>query len=120
MLLGYKVIELKLKAMYDDGTPAEGVKISILKGEQKIPIYNGTTNDSGELLFFPEGDLGALSFVCSAGGHRAELKVDLEQEETGAAMPLAAKVAAGLGYLLGAAGLSMIYVAHKKSGMAKP
>lgn len=112
MILGYKVNELQLKAMYDDGTPAQGVEVTVQKDGQVI--HNGTTNDRGELLFHPEGDLGALTFISSAGGHRAQLSLNIEQERTDAGIPLAGRVAAGLGYLLGVAGISMIYVARKK------
>lgn len=112
MLLGYKVNELQLKAMYDDGTPAQGAEVVVHKDGQMI--YNGTTNDEGELLFHPEDDLGTLTFISSAAGHRAQLSLNIEQEKTDAEMPLAARVAAGLGYLLGVAGISMIYVTRKK------
>ncbi|MDM7940680.1 MAG: hypothetical protein QUS07_10135 [Methanothrix sp.] len=117
MLLGYKVNELELKAMYDDGTPAQGVEVMVQKDGQMI--YNGTTNDKGELLFRPEDDLGALTFISSAAGHRAQLSLNIEQDKTDEEMPLAARVAAGLGYLLGVAGISMIYVARKLGRRAK-
>ena len=117
MLLGYKVNELQLKAMYDDGTPAQGVEVMVQKDGQTI--YNGTTNDNGELLFHPGADLGALTFISGAAGHRAQLSLNIEQEKTDAGMPLAARVAAGLGYLLGVAGISMIYVTCKKGRRPK-
>ena len=113
MLLGYKVNELQLKAMYDDGTPAQGVEIEVYR--DGMPVYNGTTDENGEFPFSPDGDLEALSFIGSSAGHRAELSLSPGDEKTKAEMPLAARIAAGLGYLLGLAGLSMIYVARKIS-----
>lgn len=112
MLLGYKVNELQLKAMYDDGTPAQSVAIEVLKDERSI--LNGTTDDKGEFLFRPQDDISDLTFISSSVGHRAELRLNLGQETTDSQMPLAGRVAAGIGYLLGVAGISMIYIARKK------
>jgi nickel transport protein len=112
MILGYKVNELQLKAMYDDGTPAQRVAIEVLKDGQ--PILNGTTDEKGEFLFRPQGDISGLTFISSSVGHRAELSLNLGQETTDVQMPLAGRVAAGIGYLLGIAGISMICIARKK------
>lgn len=112
MLLGYKVNELQLKAMYDDGTPAQSVVIDVLKDGQSI--LNGTTDDKGEFLFSPQGDISDLTFISSSVGHRAELSLNLGKDTTGSQMSLAGRVAAGIGYLLGIAGISMIYVVRKK------
>ncbi|MDQ1312130.1 MAG: nickel transport protein [Euryarchaeota archaeon] len=112
MLLGYKVNELQLKAMYDDGTPAQSVVIEVLK--DGLSILNGTTDDKGEFLFCPQGDISDLTFISSSVGHRAELSLNLRQENADSQMPLAGRVAAGIGYLLGIAGISMIYVVRRK------
>ncbi|OPY52846.1 MAG: hypothetical protein A4E48_00978 [Methanosaeta sp. PtaU1.Bin060] len=114
MILGYKVSELQLKAMYDDGTPAGGVKIVVQEDGHASPVQNLTTDDSGVALFHPVDDLGRYNFTSTAAGHRAELKIGRELKGEDAEIPLAARAAAGLGYLLGAAGLSMIYVARKR------
>ncbi len=111
MLLGYKVNEMQLKAMYDDGTPAQGAEIVVYKDGR--PVYNGTADDDGQFIYRPEGDLEGLSFVSSSAGHRTEL--NLSQSGSGPVeLPLAARTAAGLGILLGAAGISMIYISRKK------
>lgn len=119
MLLGYKVNELQLKAMYDDGTPAQGVDIEVLKDGKAI--QNGTTGDKGEFLFRPQDnyDLGDLTFVGNAAGHRAQLSLNLGSEKADPEMPLAARAAAGIGYLLGICGIAMIYTARKNGRASK-
>ena len=117
MLMGYKVNELELNAMYDDGTPAQGVGIEVYKEGE---LYaQGVTDSAGSFVFEPKkGDrIEDLSFVSYSTGHRAELSLNLGQEksEDSEDMPLPMKVVAGFGYLLGLAGLSMIYVSKKKT-----
>lgn len=47
-------------------------------------------------------------------GHRAELNLDLTQKQVEEQVSRPFRVAAGLGYLLGAAGLAMILISRKK------
>ncbi|MHC1631020.1 MAG: hypothetical protein ACXQT4_01805 [Methanotrichaceae archaeon] len=113
MLLGYKVNELQLNTIYDDGTPAQDAHIDIYKDGK---LYaEGMTDSSGSYIFRPEGEkVGDLTFVSSSVGHRAELALNMEEKNDENEMPLPMRVVAGFGYLIGLAGISMIYVSKKK------
>jgi nickel transport protein len=115
MLIGYQIKDLQLNAIYDDGTPAAGVDMEVYKDGE---LYaEGITDSSGTFLFKPKmGDrIEDLTVVASSVGHRAELSLDPgdEGDSPSGELPLTVKVAAGLGYLVGLAGLSMIYVSRK-------
>lgn len=111
MMMGYKVNELQVTALYDDGTPAQGVEIQVEKDGERVTI--GVTDENGSVIFKPEGDLGKLTFITSSAGHRSELSLDLAQKRQTEETPLLMRVLAGLGYLVGIAGLAMIYVSRK-------
>jgi len=111
MMMGYKVNELQVTALYDDGTPAQGVEIQVQKDGE--PITVGVTDENGSIIFKPEGDLGKLTFITSSAGHRSELALDLAQKRQTEETSLHMRILAGLGYLLGIAGLAMIYVSRK-------
>ena len=113
MLMGYKVNELQLNLLYDDGTPAQNVEVEVYSNGKLIA--EGRTDGDGIYIFRPgPGSTGDLTFVSFSAGHKAELNLDLEEERGTDELPVPMKVAAGLGYLLGLAGLSMIYVSRRK------
>ncbi|MGV8174126.1 MAG: hypothetical protein ACP5OU_00295 [Methanothrix sp.] len=112
MMIGYQVNELEISALYDDGTPAQGARIEAFSGEKTIA--EGITDEDGSFIIRPDKGTGEIAFVSESAGHRAELSLDLKQkgqEET--ASPLL-RALAGLGYLLGLAGLAMIYTSRKR------
>ncbi|OPY51609.1 MAG: hypothetical protein A4E49_02214 [Methanosaeta sp. PtaU1.Bin112] len=111
MMMGYKVNELQLTALYDDGTPAQGVKIEGLSDGK--PIIEGVTDYKGSFVFKPDKRLEDITFVSSSAGHRAELSLNLAQKRQAGDLSLPMRALAGLGYLLGFAGLAMIYVSRK-------
>ncbi len=113
MVLGYKVSEVQLNALYDDGTPAQGIKISAMKDGDVV--FEGTTDAKGILFFRPDENLRDYSFVSSSVGHRAELNLVQDDEGSQSEVPLVVRVGAGLGYLLGLAGLSMFYVSRRRT-----
>jgi nickel transport protein len=115
MLIGYQIKEIQLNSIYDDGTPAQGADIEVYKDGE---LYaEGITDSTGSFIFEPKkGDkIEDLTFVSSSVGHRAELSMSSRGEggATSGELPLSMKLAAGLGYLVGLAGLSMIYVSRK-------
>jgi len=114
MLMGYSIEEVALSVFYDDGTPAGGVAVQAYDGDDLVG--EGTTDAGGVFVFRPEGrKVEDLLFVTSSVGHRAETKIgaagvgSVEPE-----LPVAMKVAAGFGYLLGVAGISMIYASKRR------
>jgi nickel transport protein len=111
MMMGYKVNELQLTALYDDGTPAQGVVIEALSDGKSIS--KGVTDDKGSFIFKPGERLEDITFVSSSAGHRAELSLNLAQKKQADDLSLPMRALAGLGYLLGVAGIAMIYVSRK-------
>ncbi len=116
MMMGYRVDELEITALYDDGTPAAGAKIEV--HSDGSPILEGTTDENGTFAFKPGKDMEDITVVSSSAGHRAELSLNLARERQAEEAPLPARVLAGLGYLVGIAGLAMIYVSRKGSKKA--
>ncbi len=115
MLIGYQIKEIQLNSIYDDGTPAQGAEIEVYKDGE---LYaEGVTDSTGSFIFeSKKGDrIEDLTFVSSSVGHRAELSLDQDGEGDAASgeLPLPMKTAAGLGYLVGLAGLSMMYLSRK-------
>jgi nickel transport protein len=113
MLIGYQVKEVQLNAIYDDGTPAVGVDMEVYKDGE---IYaEGVTDSAGAFTFEPKrGDrVEDMTVVSSSVGHRAELSFASPGGPAPGELPLPLKVAAGIGYLAGLAGLSMIYASRK-------
>ena len=111
MMLGYNVKEVQVTALYDDGTPAQGVDIDVMSNGKSVAT--GVTDEHGAYTFRPESRTGELEFVGSSAGHRAELSLDLAEKKQQDEITLSLRVAAGLGYLLGVAGLAMIYLSRK-------
>jgi hypothetical protein len=112
MMMGYQVNEIQVTALYDDGTPAQGVEIEVQSDGETIE--RGVTDDRGAYVVRPGKGTGDLTFVSYSTGHRAELKLDLAQKETEEEVSRPLRAAAGLGYLLGAAALAMIFISRRK------
>jgi nickel transport protein len=112
MMMGYKVNELQVTALYDDGTPAQGAKIEVLSDGE--PIAEGVTDEKGAYTIRPEKGGSDIAFVGYSAGHKAELSLNLEQKRQEEEISLPLRVAAGFGYLLGIAGISMIYLSRKR------
>ena len=117
MILGYNVKEVQVTALYDDGTPAQGVDIYAMSNGKSVA--QGVTDEHGAYTFKLENSTGELEFVSSSAGHRTELSLDLAEKKQQDEITLPLRVAAGLGYLLGVAGLAMIYLSRKAPGKHK-
>ena len=117
MMLGYNVREVQVTALYDDGTPAQDVDIDVMSNGKSVAT--GVTDEHGTYTFRPENSTGELEFVSSSAGHRTELSLDLAEKKQQDEITLPLRVAAGLGYLLGVAGLAMIYLSRKAPGKHK-
>jgi nickel transport protein len=113
LMLGYNVLEVQVNALYDDGTPAQGVDIDVTSNGKSIA--QGITDECGTYSFRPQGNAGELEFTGKSAGHRAVLPLDLAEKKQQDEITLPQRAAAGLGYLMGIAGLAMIYLSKKGS-----
>jgi len=112
MMMGYQVDEIRAVVLYDDGTPAQGVKVDVLSNGK--PIASGITDKDGTYTIRPDRGSGEITLVSESAGHRAELSLDLEHNGREETVSTPHRVMAGLGYLLGLAGLAMIYTSRKR------
>jgi nickel transport protein len=112
MMMGYQVNELQVTALYDDGTPAQGANIEV-QSEGKS-IAQGVTDEMGTYTIRPDNGGREITIVSYSAGHRADLTLNLAQKRQEEEVSLPLRVAAGLGYLLGIAGIAMIYLSRKR------
>ena len=112
MMMGYKVNELQVNALFDDGTPAQGVEIEVFSDGKSVE--KGVTDNKGAYIIRPDKEAGDLTFISYSTGHRAELALDLTRKEDAEVVSKPLRAVAGLGYLLGIAGVAMIYLSRKK------
>ncbi|MEN3036548.1 MAG: hypothetical protein ABC588_04175 [Candidatus Methanosuratincola petrocarbonis] len=111
MMMGYKVSELQLMVFYDDGTPAQGAEIEVISDGEMIS--QGITDRNGTYIIRPEKNVDELTFISKSAGHRARLVLNLSQKGQNDETPLPMRTIAGIGYLVGIAGLAMVYIARR-------
>lgn len=111
--------EIQIKAWYEGGMPmanAETTIYTVEDGEKEVYV-EGMTDDQGFFTFEPEYKVTKYSIKVEQTGHRAKMDLDLEggvsTGSSGEELPLLARIVAGLGYLVGLAGIAMIYTAYK-------
>ncbi|UUX91956.1 hypothetical protein [Methanoplanus endosymbiosus] len=111
--------EVQIKAWYEGGAPMANAETTIYKIEdgEKVVYLEGTTDEQGLFTFEPEYKVTEYAIKVEQTGHRAKMDLDLEggvsTGNSGDEMPLFARIIAGFGYLVGLAGLGMIYSARK-------
>ena len=113
--------EVMIRAWYEGGAPMADADITIYAvrdGEEEVYIED-VTDELGFYSFEPEWRVTEYRILVEQTGHRAEIDLDLESgTSTGsesAELPLVARVVAGFGYLLGLAGIAMIYSAKMQN-----
>jgi len=111
--------EVQIKAWYEGGAPMANAAVTIYKIEEdeKETYIEGTTDDLGFFTFEPEYKVTKYNIKVEQVGHRAKMDLDLEggvsTGNSGNEIPLYARIFAGFGYLIGIAGIAMIYSARK-------
>jgi len=111
--------EVQIKAWYEGGVPMANAEVTIYTvedGENEVYL-EGVTDELGFYTFEPEYKVTDYSIKVEQTGHRAKMDLDLEggvsTGSSGDELPLFARIIAGLGYLVGLAGIAMIYTAHR-------
>ena len=111
-----QVKEMQIKAWYGGGYPMAYADVTIYanstSGEE---LYlKGKTDKEGMYYFTPKLGVSGYRVVVEATGHRAEKEFDLAggSQET-AELPLYMRILAGFGYLIGLAGIGMLFSARK-------
>ena len=108
MILDYTVGRIDLEVYFDDGSPGRFVNITVRDPEGSIYI-TGRTDERGSFSFEPDRR-GVWTVIAEDQvSHRAETTIDFK-EQVGGEMPLYARVIAGIGYLVGLAGVAIGYM----------
>ncbi len=117
--------EVMIRAWYEGGMPMANAEVTvyIVEDGEKEVYLEGVTDDQGFYSFEPEYKATQYNIKVEQTGHRAKMDLDLEGGvSTGSAdaeLPLAARIVAGFGYLIGLAGIGMIYTARRKNTQPK-
>ncbi|MHC1635344.1 MAG: hypothetical protein ACXQTS_01795 [Candidatus Methanospirareceae archaeon] len=113
MYVNYKVSEVEVYAWYGGGAKVVGGDVKVYRSDGSLYI-EGKTDESGIFRFKPEvGE--SYRVVVESVGHRAECYVNLSSAQVVVKEePVYLKVIAGLGYLLGLAGVASLYIARRK------
>jgi len=112
-----QVNEMQIRAWYGGGAPMAYADVTIYanstSGEE---LYlEGATDEKGIYYFTPKLGVPGYRVVVEATGHKAEKEFDLagggSQEPP--EIPLSMRIVAGFGYLIGLAGIGMLFAARK-------
>jgi len=116
--ISYQVEEVEVGVYFGGGAAAQDTDVTVYDPDGNIYI-TGKTDGNGKFSFEPSARAGEWTVVAEHSGHRAEETIigGAQAEENG--MPLYARVAAGLGYLVGIAGIAIGYAAWKNGRRAK-
>lgn len=109
MLMDYKVGRIDIEVYFSDGTPARYVDVKVYYPDGSI-YSEGKTDEEGKFSFEPDRPGNWKVIAEGAMGHRTETVIDFKEQEAGEEMPLYARVIAGLGYLIGMAGIATGYM----------
>lgn len=112
-----QVNEVQIRAWYGGGAPMAHADVMIYanstSGEE---LYlEGTTDEEGMYYFKPKLGVSGYRVVVEATGHKAEKEFDLAGggSQEPAEIPLSMRIVAGFGYLIGLAGIGMLFAARK-------
>jgi nickel transport protein len=110
---------IEIEAYYGDGKPARNADVTVYKSNDEVYL-TGKTDDDGKFSFeVKDVDTEHLRIEVEQIGHKAEVNIGSGFNSDGGEIPLYQRVIAGLGYLLGLAGLSSLYVAWKLNKKSK-
>lgn len=107
--------EIVVKAFYEGDSPMGLAEYQVLNADTEEVLYEGETDEAGYLSFPPVEGVAQYRVVVDQFGHKGETLVSTtgDNSET-AELPLFMRIFAGFGYLLGIAGIAMVYTAKKK------
>ncbi|MDY6834264.1 MAG: hypothetical protein SVY53_05615 [Chloroflexota bacterium] len=110
--ISYQVEEVEVEVYFGGGTAAQDTDVTVYDPDDNI-YAEGKTDENGRFSFQPSARAGEWTVVAEHSGHRAEETIFGGTQVDDNSMPLYARIAAGLGYLVGIAGISIGYVAWK-------
>lgn len=104
---------IEIEAYYGDGKPVKNGDIRVYKANDEIYL-TGKTDDNGKFSFeVKDIDSEYLIIEVKQTGHKAELKIGTGVSSSGEEMELYQRIFAGIGYLVGMAGIVSFYLSRK-------
>jgi nickel transport protein len=114
------ITEVEVKAWFGGGDPMADAEVTIYaikNGEEELYIEDKTDSD-GLFYFTPKLGVSEYRIEVLESGHKTEKTFTLTGDAVGdtadAELPLAARIGAGFGYIIGVAGIAM-YLSARKS-----
>nr|WP_321497178.1 carboxypeptidase-like regulatory domain-containing protein [uncultured Methanolobus sp.] len=114
------ITEIEIKSWFGGGDPMADADVriyAIKNGEEELYIEDKTDSD-GLYYFTPKLGVSEYRVEVSESGHKSEETFTLTGDAVGdtsdAELPLAARIGAGFGYIIGIAGIAM-YLSARKS-----
>lgn len=104
---------IEIEAYYGDGTPARNADVTVFKSDGEVYLVNKTDNDGRFSFEVKNVDTEYLVIEVEQVGHKAEVTVGSGVGSSEDDLPAYQGVIAGLGYLLGVAGIASLYAAWR-------
>ena len=104
---------IEIEAYYGDGKPVKNGDIIVYKANGEIYLQ-GKTDDNGKFSFeVKDTDSEYLIIEVKQTGHKATIKIGTGVSSSGEEMELYQRIFAGIGYLVGMAGIVSFYLSIK-------
>ncbi len=125
LIIVHRVSEVEIEAYFGGGSACRDANVSIytIKDGMEEPYLNGTTDADGKFGFQPKMGYQEYRVVVDSvhlPGHRGDEVINIgapntgAHEDSGGAMQDSAMAIAGLGYIVGIAGIAIGYNSQKK------
>lgn len=101
--------EVEIEAYYGDGTPVRNGDVTVYKPNGDVYLVNKTDNDGRFSFEIANVDAEYLVIEVEQTGHRAEVTLGTGVGDSAEELPSYQAAIAGLGYLLGLAGIASLY-----------
>lgn len=106
--------EIIVKAFYEGDAPMGLAEYQILNADTEELLYEGETDEDGFLSFTPVEGVTQYHVVVDQFGHKGDAIVSATGgNNEPAELPLFMRIFTGFGYLMGLAGIAMVYTAKK-------
>jgi hypothetical protein len=129
-VLNYSSSAIQIEVYYGDGTAVKNGEVTVLRENGDI-YTTGQTDDDGRFSFQINGSFRneTLTIEVEQTGHKVTKEIIIGESandvivkggDSDTGLPTYQAAIAGLGYLLGVAGLASLYLAHKIKRQQQP
>jgi nickel transport protein len=114
MDLIYKTKEIEVFVEFEGGSVAREAKVKVFDPAGNLYV-EGTTDENGTFSFEPGKEGGKWKITAEHSGHKETVLMEGSEVQSGGSieLPLYTRIAAGFGYLIGIAGIALIFISRK-------